>query len=243
MPALPLIFCANPQISIMTPQGSRCGYEPFWATHYWLFDNVRFRGRILLAQDYAARVLASDEAALQLRCAERGMQPAATREQTIAKLLACLDGLGDMPDRLDVATYQELVTECRLLNLPAGGGVDELRARLKAAAQPIPAPVDEVPDAPPADQPPAEDVPSAPSDEPLPEPADEVPAPVEPAEPAASLPPFDAAQLVQLKAHLEADNYNGVWSVGTNLTSSRPADKSKAAVYAWARALIQELEG
>lgn len=222
MPALPLIFCANPQISIMTPQGSRCGYEPFWATHYWLFDNVRFRGRILLAQDYAARVLASDEAALQLRCAERGMQPAATREQTIAKLLACLDGLGEMPDRLDVATYQELVTECRLLNLPAGGGVDELRARLKAAGQPTPAPADEVPDAPPAD---------------------EVPAPVEPAEPAASLPPFDAAQLVQFKAHLEADNYNGVWSVGTNLTSSRPADKSKAAVYAWARALIQELEG
>lgn len=236
MPALPLIFCANPQISILTPQGSRCGYEPFWATHYWLFDNVRFRGRILLAQDYAARVLSSDEAALALRCAERGMAPAATREETVAQLLACMESLGEMPDRLDVATYQEVVTECRLLNLPADGSVEVLRARIKAARQPAAA--DEPPavaDAPADGAPPAAD--EAPDDVTL------EPAPVEAAKPAAKLSALDVQQLAQLKAALAADDYQTVWSVGTNLTSSRPASKSKTAVYEWAEGVIRDLEG
>ena len=247
MSALLLLFVQNPQIALMTPQGLKHGYEPFWASHWWLADSGHTR-RVITAQEYRDRVLRSDDEALKLRCGERGMEPCATREDTIRQLLAILDDL-PRPDHLDVATWAELVEECRYLNLNAAGSEAELRERIRASG-PGPLVTEEagedeadVVDTSSADEPPAEDAPPAPSDAPLPEPADEVPAPVEPAQPAASLPPFDAAQLVQLKAHLEADNYNGVWSVGTNLTSSRPADKSKAAVYAWARALIQELEG
>lgn len=215
MSALLLLFVQNPQIALMTPQGLKHGYEPFWASHWWLADSGHTR-RVITAQEYRDRVLRSDDEALKLRCGERGMELCATREETIRQLLAILDDL-PRPDHLDVATWAELVEECRYLHLNAAGSEAELRERIRASG-PGPLVIEDAgeDEADVVDAPPADNAQPAPADEPLPEPVE----PVDPAPRRAPPEPFDAAQLGQLKMHLEADNYNGVWSVGTNLTSS-----------------------
>jgi hypothetical protein len=129
MSALLLLFVQNPQMAMTTPQGLRHGYEPFWASHHWLAERAHLKQRVITADEYRVRVLRSDSDALKLRCGERGMTPCATREETIAALLACLDV--PAPDHLDVATWAELVQECRLLNLNAAGSEDDLRARIR----------------------------------------------------------------------------------------------------------------
>ena len=224
MSALLLLFVQNPQMAMTTPQGLRHGYEPFWASQWWLAERAHLKQRVITADEYRVRVLRSDNDALKLRCGERGMEPGATREETIAALLACLDV--PAPDHLDVATWAELVQECRLLNLNAAGSEDDLRARIR-------------------DSRPAEVI-----DEPTPAPIAELGAEVtneiapEPIPPAASpLPEVDRKILVDLKAALAADDYNATWSLATNLTESRPASKAKSEMFAWARGVVTQLEG
>lgn len=233
MSAMLLLFVQNPQIALMTPQGLKHGYEPFWASHWWLADSGH-KNRVVTAQEYRDRVLRSDDEALRLRCGERGMQPAATREETVKALLAFLEDL-PRPDHLDVATWAELVNECRHLNLNAAGSEDEMRERIRnsgpsAAAAADDAPSDLVEE-------------TAAATPPVIEPAEiQAPAPVAAAA-AASKAVASPEQIGQLKALLAADDYNGVWSLATNLTETRPADKSKARVMGWARELLASLEG
>ena len=231
MSAMLLLFVQNPQIALMTPQGLRHGYEPFWASHWWLADSGH-KNRVITAQEYRGRVLRSDDEALRLRCGERGMEPAATREETVSALLAFLQDL-PRPDHLDVATWAELVQECRLLNLNAAGSEEEMRERIRNSGPPAAAA-----DSPPSDL--AEE--TAATAPPVIEPAEiQAPAPVAAA--AASKAVASPEQIAQLKALLAADDYNGVWSLATNLTETRPADKSKARVMGWARELLASLEG
>ena len=227
MSALLLLFVQNPQMAMTTPQGLRHGYEPFWASHHWLAERAHLKQRVITADEYRVRVLRSDSDALKLRCGERGMTACATREETIAALLACLDV--PTPDHLDVATWAELVQECRLLNLNAAGSEDDLRARIRDS-KPIK---------------PAVHV-EAPTPAPIAELGAEVtneiaPEPIPPA--ASPLPEVDRKILVDLKAALAADDYNATWSLATNLTESRPASKAKSEMFAWARGVVTQLEG
>jgi hypothetical protein len=224
MSAMLLLFVQNPQIALMTPQGLRHGYEPFWASHWWLADSGH-KSRCITADEYAARVLRSDDEALKLRCGERGMDPCATREETIAALLACLDV--PAPDHLDVATWSELVQECRLLNLNAAGSEADLRARIRdskpaAASEPAlpPAPIEEL----------GAEVTNEIAPDPIPLAS-------------VALPEVDCKVLADLKVALDANDYNTVWSLATNLTETRPASKAKPEMFSWARGVVASLEG
>lgn len=226
MSAMLLLFVQNPQIALLTPQGLKHGYEPFWASHWWLADSAH-KGRVITAQEYRDRVLRSDDEALKLRCGERGMEMAATREETIKQLLAFLDDI-PRPDHLDVATWAELVQECRYLGLNAAGSEEDMRERIRASGPPAAA----------AAAPPADLVEETHASAPEIIPVDEVKAAA-----AASKPVADPEQLAALKAALAQDDYNTTWSLATNLTATRPDNKGKAAVMAWARALVAQLEG
>lgn len=236
MTALLLVSTGNPQHAIQTPQGLKHGYEPFWGSHWWLADNARRRGALITVQEYRNRVLGSSDEALKMRCAERGMQPKQSREATIAMLLKgmSVEEVGE-PEPYTTATYYELVTECGLRGITHGTR-EEMIDRLteadgggQQAGKLDGAHEDEAHDSH------TEDAAEAKSDE-----VDGVPAAPEPA----SQPPLaiDQDLVAQLGAALEADDYNQVWSVSTNLTEDRPESKTKPVLMAWARSLYDTLK-
>jgi len=225
MSAVLLLFVMNPQQALQTPQGLRYGYEPFYASHWWLADNAQHKQRVVTADEYRSRVLRSGPPELKQRCGERGLTAGASRDATIALLLAAYEGLV-APDHLDVATWAELVQECRLLGLNAAGSEADLRVRIRAADG--------------ATQ--EEDQVAAGGGKSEPTPDTVAPAPL--AAPLVSkISEQDAAQLARLKAALAAGDYNGIRSVATSLTSERPPTRSKSEVIRWAQALVTELEG
>jgi hypothetical protein len=228
MTTILMLHAGNPQYQIHTPQGLKRGYEPFWASHWWLADHAHLRGALLSVQEYRSRVLASTPDALNVRCYDRGMTPCATRTETLAMLL---EGMSEQdvgaPEPYTTMTYFELVTECGLRGLPHSNR-DEMIATLAAAdagdgldsGAELPAPIEEL----------GAEVTNEIAPDPIPLAS-------------VALPEVDRKVLADLKVALDANDYNTVWSLATNLTETRPASKAKPEMFSWARGVVASLEG
>lgn len=237
-----MIFVGPPSAAgIRLPAGSKSytvqPFEPFGCTNGWLRRMTGRSSRFWAPTDFEDHVRRCADGQLRGLCALRGLSGSLSREQMIAGLI---EGIHDEPRQL-VLMDSDLRVACASAGLESNGDRAILLARLGLdeslrRADPIEPPAA------------ADDAPSDLAEEtaaatpPVIEPAEiQAPAPVAAA--AASKAVASPEQIGQLKALLAADDYNGVWSLATNLTETRPADKSKARVMGWARELLASLEG
>lgn len=215
-----------PQEGVRLPAGSVSyqvqPFAPFRATNSWLRRMTGRSSRFWTPTDFEDHCRRCADGQLRAMLPLRKVSGIHDREAMIAALC---EGIHGDPSLL-VYMESDLRVACAAAGLPTHGsraellerlGLDEVLQRVEPADAPEPVADDMTPES--------------------------EPEPVEAAKPAAKLSALDVQQLAQLKAALAADDYQTVWSVGTNLTSTRPASKSKTAVYEWAEGVIRDLEG
>lgn len=195
-------------------------FEPFEATNAWLRRMSGRTSRFWTPTEYSDYCQRCADGQLKAMLPLRKIAGNPSRDEMISALTA---GIFDAPSVL-VYLEADLRSACHAAGLPADGDRAALLERLGLDARLQAKP--------------------KPKQEPKVEAAvqgDMLPMP--PAAPKPALGDFEAGELRRLKAGLEAGDYDEVWSSSTNLTADRPATRSKAILFDWARNLVASLEG
>lgn len=234
---LTLIYVGPAQgAGVRLPAGSKSytvqPFEPFACTNGWLRRMTGRSSRFWAPVEFEDHARRCADGQLKSLCALRQVPTGLPREEMITRLCA---GIHGDPVAL-VVMESDLRIACAQAGLSADGdraallarlGIDDELKRIDAIKEEAGGGKSDA--TPPDDAPVSHDLGAEPTNASAPRPI--------------KLSEQDRAQLAQLKQALAADDYNAVWSLATNLTSTRPDSKAKPVVIAWAQALVSDLEG